>query len=77
MHNTRDVHIYTLKEQYIGEMETRSIKKTEMVLAISRAKTPDRHLSRWNLFDRLFKAVILVVLPSTSDTPPNHGQFWR
>ena len=35
-----------------------------------------RH-TRWNLFDRLFKAVILVVLPSTSDTPPNHGKFWR
>ena len=58
-------------------METRFNKGDRWFLAISRAKTSDRDLSRWNLFDRLFKAVILVVLPSTSDTPPNHGKFWR
>ena len=56
----------------LGEMETRFKRRLRWFLAISTAKTSDRDLSRWNLFDRL-----LVVLPSTSDTPPNHGQFWR
>ena len=42
-------------EQYIGEMETRFIKETEMFRAISRAKTSDRDLSRWNRFDHLFE----------------------
>ena len=47
-------------EQYIGEMETRFIKETEMFRAISRAKTSDRDLSLRNIFDRLQSAVNLV-----------------
>ena len=55
---------------YSGEMETRFIKETEMFfLAISRAKTSDRDLSRRNIFDRLQNAVNLMFFVLKSNMP--------
>ena len=59
-------------KQYIGEMETRFIKENDMVFGNFEGKDDGGAF-----LTAFFKAVILVVLPSTSDTPPNHGQFWR
>ena len=68
-------HAQQLFKQYIGEMETQFIEETEMVFGNFEGKDVRSDLSRWNLFDCLLKAFILVVLPSTSVTPLNHGQF--